>query len=115
VVLLEGGGERLRPREFWCGCTCVVSVCEIEPVASGLLLDRDVFALQAATPIVIRANAAARAVDGEHNISRTRDIYSTHTLQDGRRVDTQSVNMTLSRQLRIGDLAHRQFTAGGAT
>jgi len=72
VVLLEVGGERLRAREFWCGWG--VSFCEIEPVVSGLLLDRDVFALQAATPIVIRANAAARAVDGEHNMARTRDI-----------------------------------------
>jgi hypothetical protein len=73
VGLAEVGGERLRIREFRCGCTCLASVCEIEPVASGLLLERDVSALQAATAMVISASATARAEDREHNISRTRE------------------------------------------
>jgi hypothetical protein len=68
--LMEVGDERLRSREFGCGCgTCVACVCEIDLVVSGLLLDRDVSALQAATPMVISASATAR---GE--ISTTRDI-----------------------------------------
>ena len=50
------------------------SVCEIEPVASGLLLDRGVSALQAATPMVISASTVARVGNRERNILRTHDI-----------------------------------------
>jgi hypothetical protein len=75
VGLVEVGDECLRSREFRCGCgTCVVCVCEIGLIDSGLLLNRDVSALQAATPMVISASAAARGENREHNSSRTGDI-----------------------------------------
>jgi hypothetical protein len=84
VALAEVGGERFCIPEFGCGCTCLVSVCEIEPVASGFLSERDVSALQAARAMVTKASATARAEDREHKISRTRDIAPYSTPEHGR-------------------------------
>jgi hypothetical protein len=78
VGLVEAWVECLRSRDLRCGCgACVVCVSEIDLVASGgLLLGREVSALQAVTPMVISASAAAREENREHKILRTRDIGS---------------------------------------
>jgi hypothetical protein len=80
----EVGGERFCIPEFGCGCTCLVSVCEIEPVVSGFLSERDVSALQAARAMVTKPSATARAEGREHKISRTRDIVPYSTPEHGR-------------------------------
>jgi hypothetical protein len=71
-----GGSGRLSTLPTGAACAW-----GIEPVASGLPLfspNRDASPLQAATPMVISANTAARDQGRERNGSRTQDI-ATHS------------------------------------
>src|SRR5262245_60018634 len=96
-----GGSGLLSTLPAGAGCGGSDPVVSFLAGAEVPSLNRDTSPLQAATPMVISASAAARRQNREHNRSRTQDIAThTHT-QHKPSLNTLRVNKHFKRLLAL--------------